>query len=133
MAKAELVMQILVEAQDKIGMLAEISSALSDNKINIEGISVYGSGGKAKFMIITDNNDKVFSALRSKGYVAMEKEVVSVGLSNHMGALREIADKIKAAGINLEFIYGTTCDCNCDCRIIISSSDNRKVIELISG
>lgn len=132
MPKVEIVREIVVETQDKVGILAEISGALADHKVNIKGIAGYSQEGKAKFMFITnDDEEKVFSALRSKGYVATEKEVVLARIPDKVGALKEIADKIKAAGINLSYIYGTTCDCPCECCLVISSNDNGKITKIL--
>ena len=55
-------------------------------------------------------------------------------LPNQIGALKEAADKLKAAGIDLEYIYGTTCscDCDCDCLLVFSSNNNTQAIEVLS-
>lgn len=131
MANAQIVKEVLFETENRVGMLVEITGALSDNKINIKHISAYVKGKKAQFTLITDNNEKTYQALRSKGYVASEKEVVVLRLSDKVGALKKASDKIKAAGIDIEYIYGTTCAGTCDCQLVISSNDNRKLADLL--
>ncbi|PIQ89538.1 MAG: hypothetical protein COV72_02630 [Candidatus Omnitrophica bacterium CG11_big_fil_rev_8_21_14_0_20_42_13] len=115
-------------------MLAEIVDTFRDNNINIKDIAAYGKNNEAKFMVIADREKEelVLKALKGKGYVATEKEVVLLKIINEVGALSEAADKIKSSGVDLEYIYGTTCDCSCDCQLVISSNDNKKVVEILS-
>ena len=133
MAKAKLVSQLLVEAPNKVGMMAEVTSAIAGAGVNIEGICAYGMEGKAEFMIITDNNAKAQEALGKKGWVIKTEEVVSVTLDNEVGAAKEMADKIKQAGIDIRYIYGTTCGIkDCSSTIVVASKDNKGIVRAIS-
>lgn len=131
MANVHLIKEIRLETGDRPGMLEEISGALADNKINIKHIAAYTIEGKAHFMIVTENNEKAYQALRSKGYVASEKEVVLLKLTDKVGTLNKVSEKIKAAGINLSYIYGTTCADACDSQLIMSSDDNKKLAQIL--
>lgn len=132
MAKVHLIKEIRIETEDRPGMLEEISSALSDTKINIKHIAVYAQEGKAHFMIVSENNEKAYQALRSKGYVGIEKEVVLLKLPDKIGMLKEVAEKIKAAGISLHYLYGTTCADACESQLVMSSNDNKKLLSVLA-
>ncbi|MDP1854074.1 MAG: ACT domain-containing protein [Candidatus Omnitrophota bacterium] len=132
MANAHLIKEIRIETEDRPGMLEEISSALSDSKINIKHIAAYAQEGKAHFMIVSEDNEKAYQALRSKGYVAIEKEVVLLGLADTVGMLKQVAEKIKAAGISLNYLYGTTCADGCESQLIMSSNDNKKLLSVLA-
>lgn len=131
MANVHLIKEIRLETGDRPGMLEEISGALADNKINIKHIAAYTIEGKAHFMIVTENNEKAYQALRSKGYVASEKEVVLLKLTDKVGTLNKVSEKIKVAGINLNYLYGTTCADACDSQLIMSSDDNKKLAQIL--
>lgn len=132
MVKANLIKEIRIETADRPGMLEEISGALSDNKINIKHIAVYAQEGRAHFMIVSDNNEKAYQALRSKGYVATEKEVVILKLADKIGMLKEAAEKLKSAGISLNYLYGTTCADGCESQLIMSANDNKKLLSVLA-
>lgn len=133
MAKVRLGKQLLAVTENKVGMLAEVTSDVSGAGVNIQAIDAYGAGEKANFRIITDNNQKAKEVLKAKGYEVSEEDIVIVELSNQVGVLKETADKLKGAGINLEYIYGTTCSGNCDCLLVFTSNDNAQAIEVLKG
>ncbi len=108
MATVKKVKELLVVTPNKSGMLAEVTSAIADSGVNIIAMSAYGAGAKANFMIVTEDNQKAMNALRAKKFDVKEKEVVSVSLSNKIGAAKEMAEKLAKAGIDLDYCYGST-------------------------
>lgn len=130
MAKCSKEKELIITTEDKPGMLAEVTSAIAAQGVNINAICAYGVGGKAIFTMLTSDNQKAKSAAKSKGWKTEDSEVVMIEASNKVGAAKEIADKLKAKNINLKYCYGTTCTCspNCDCRIILKSDDNNAII-----
>ncbi|MBL7084753.1 MAG: hypothetical protein ISS43_01410 [Candidatus Omnitrophica bacterium] len=133
MAKVKLGKQLLAATENKVGMLAEVCSVVSATGVNIQAINAYAVGNKANFRILTDNNQKTKEVLEAKGYQVSEQDVVMVELPNQVGVLKETADKLKATGIDLEYIYGTTCNCGCDCLLVFSSNDNAGAQEALKG
>ena len=134
MAKATLTKQLTVETENKIGMLSEVTGAVAEAGANITAICAYGMEGKAVFMLITSDNNKTKGALAQKGYKVAEDEVVTVMLEDKVGQGKEIGDKIKAAGISLDYLYGTTCSCaDCTALMVIGSKENAKVVSAING
>lgn len=131
MAKVNPGKQLLAITENRVGMLAEVSSAVSEANVNILAISAYVIEAKAYFRVITDNNQKAKEALEAKGYQLSEQEVVMMELPNRVGVLKEAADKIKAAGIDLQYIYGTTCSGGCDCLLIFTSDNNARALEVL--
>lgn len=131
MGKAKLVKALLAQCENKVGMLADISAALSAAKVNINGINAYAVDDQAYFRLLVTDNDKAKEALEAKGAQVTEQEVVTVELPNQAGVLQETAEKLKAAGVNLSFIYGTTCNCGGDCLIVFGSNNNRQAQEIL--
>ncbi len=123
MAKAKLEKGLVVATENKMGMLAEVSTAVSGAGVNIRGINAYAVGNKAFFRLLVDNNQKAKDAL-GKAYEVREQDVVTVQLPNKVGVLQETADKLKSKGIDLKYIYGTTCSCDCDCLLVLNSNNN---------
>lgn len=129
MAKATKVKEIVATTPNKVGMLAEITNAISDAGVNILAISAHSMGDKAKFYIITENNQKAMEALKRKKLSAIESDAVSVSLSNKVGAAKELANKLAKAGIDLDYCYGSTGN-GSEALLIFSTKDINKALEL---
>ncbi|MFH1776239.1 MAG: hypothetical protein ABH952_01560 [Candidatus Omnitrophota bacterium] len=134
MAKAEIIKQLTVITENKVGILQEVSLAISAAGANISAICAYAMQDKAHFYLITSDNRKAASALKAKDYAISEQEVVLIQLEDKPGQAAQMAGKIKAAGININYIYGTTCKCTNSntCMIIIDSHDNKKLVSVVN-
>ncbi len=120
---------IIVTVANKIGVLADMSKILADHGINIEAVKGYAENGKAKIMLITDDNLRSIDALKKSGYKsAVESEMIMLELENNPGALNNITAKLASEEIDIKFIYGTTCPSGCPARIILSTSDDEKAL-----
>ncbi len=133
MAKVKSGKQLLAVTENKVGMLAEVCSEISGAGINIQAINAYGLGDKANFRLLTDNNQKAKEILQAKGYKVSEQDVVMLELPNQIGALKEAGERLKTKGIDLEYIYGTTCSYNGDCLLVLNSNNNSQVEEVFQG
>ena len=134
MAQAKLAKELVVGADNKVGMLAEVSGIVADAGVNISAISAYAMGEKAIFRIVTSENDKAENVLVQKGFKVDENEIVAVNLPDKVGQAKEIADKIKNVGINLDYIYGSTCGCaDTQALMVIGSKENQKVVDAINS
>ena len=128
MAKASKVKEIVATTPNKVGMLAKITNAISDAGVNIIAISAHTMGNKAKFMIVTEDNQKAMRALRKKKLIVGEGDAVSVTLSNKIGSARELANKLAKAGIDLNYCYGSTGN-GSESLMVFSTKDVKKAIE----
>ncbi|MBM3252872.1 MAG: hypothetical protein FJZ16_01295 [Candidatus Omnitrophica bacterium] len=132
MAFARRVKQIVAVTPNRIGMFAELSSAISDISVNIIALCAYGVADKANFMIITDNNQRAISALKAKRYeVVKEEDVGVISLPNRIGEARHLADKFAKANINLEYCYGTTGDSK-ESLFVFATKELDKAIEVLN-
>ena len=133
MAKCSKAKELIITTEDKAGMLAEVTSAISAQGVNIVSICAYSMEGKAVFMLLTNNIDKATAAAKTKGWKTEDSEVVVVELADKVGAAKEIAEKLKAKNVNLAYCYGTTCTCapDCACRLILKSANNNAIIDAL--
>lgn len=120
--------QLTVVADDKAGLLAEVSWLLAKNRIDIRAISAFGLAGKAFLYLVCSDARKAKSLCLRKGWQAREEEVVVVGLENRTGALARLSARLKAKKVNLLYCYGSDCDCSCACRFVFKASDNDRAI-----
>ena len=124
MAKASIMKELVMKTQNKVGMMAEVTEAIAKNGANITAVSAFGMGKDAIFRIITSDNAKAMSAIKAKNLHASEENVVVVELENKVGRGSDMAKKLKDAGIDIAYIYGSTCgDPGCTCRLVFNCSD----------
>lgn len=131
MAKIKLGKQLLAVTENKVGMLAQVCADVSGTGVNIQAVSAYGLGDKANFRLLTDNNQKAKEVLQAKGHQVSEQDVVLLELPNKVGALKEAGEKLKGAGVDLKYIYGTTCSGDCDCLLVFDSNNNARAEEVL--
>lgn len=120
--------EIVIKVKNKVGIMADISKLLADHGINIEGVAGYVQGGEASLMFVTDDNLRACDAIKKKGFSPVEKEVVVVDLENKAGALKVLSGKLASVGIDINYIYGTTCLEGCPAKIVMSTTDNEKAV-----
>jgi len=129
MAKASKIKEIVATTANKVGVLADITNAIADAGVNIIAISAQAMGDKAKFMIVTEDNQKALKALRDKKLGAFESDAISVSLGNKVGAAKELANKLAKAGIDLDYCYGSTGN-GSEALFVFSTKDIKKALEV---
>ncbi|MCF7916848.1 MAG: ACT domain-containing protein [Candidatus Omnitrophica bacterium] len=123
--------EIVVSVDDRVGALGEITSALKKEGLNIRAISGWIQQQTAVIRVVTSDNQKAKEAL-SQFEVNLEDAVV-VDMSNEVGQLDSLSDKLQEAGVNMTHIYGTTSGQGEAATLIFSSDNDQKAIEAISA
>jgi hypothetical protein len=122
--------QFTLYLQNRKGALAEVLKALSVAGVNIEGISAGSTPDVGLVQLIVDSDRKTARALKARKIAFTEQQVVSVRLSNERGALARLTRRLAGAGLNLHYVYGTTCENGCACRLVVSG-ENLKQLEAL--
>jgi hypothetical protein len=132
MNKVKLVKQIVATTGNDVGEFFKITTILTEAKVNLTGICAWGQETEAHFALLTDNEARAMAALSAKGIKTAEQEAVAVMLEDKVGAAQTIAKRIKEAGINLDYVYGTTCGCkDTNALLILVSKENAKIISCL--
>ncbi|MCD6228343.1 MAG: ACT domain-containing protein [Candidatus Omnitrophica bacterium] len=125
--------EVFLTVPNKVGLLEEICKLISESGVNIRAICAYVVDDKALFRIVTSDNTKTKEILEANNYSLEKKEVVIVELPDKVGELYNFASKIKNAGIDLNYIYGTTAAPQENAILVFSSDNNEKVLDLLSA
>jgi len=131
MAKAKKSKQLSIIMPDKVGLLSEISTAISNAKVNMSAICAYGMEGKAYFMVITDSNAKAKKAVSPLVGEIKEEDVITVEMPNRVGELQKVAKKIADAMINIIYMYGTA-GTGKSSICVFKTADDKKAIKVIN-
>ena len=97
--------QVSITLENMPGTLMDISERLGVEGINIRAISVSEAGKAAAVRFVTDHPAKTMNVLRSVGFEAAEKDVIAVEVPDHPGGLVAVLKPLKAAGINVLYLY----------------------------
>jgi hypothetical protein len=125
--------EIKIVTKNTIGILADVTSLISENGVNIENICAYTTGEQAIFNLLTTDNEKIKKVMAGKGYQIEEREVIVLELWNRPGALSEAAMQFKQKGIQLQNVYGTSSPKGERTTMIFLSEDNEKASEMFDA
>ncbi|MEW6215176.1 MAG: ACT domain-containing protein [Nitrospirota bacterium] len=131
MAKAKKSKQLSFAMPNRVGLLSEVSTAIAGAKVNINAVHAYEIEDKAYFMLITDSNAKAKKALSPLGVEIKEEDVVTVEMPNKVGELQKVAKKIADAGIDINYMYGTT-GAGKSSTCVFKTADDKKAIKVIN-
>lgn len=123
--------EILLTTANKLGKLEEICRLLKEKNVNLRSICAYAEKNKAWFMLITSDNVKAKDILKDVGKIE-SRNVVIVDMPDEVGQLHALTAKLKAVGVDINYIYGTTSKPQESAITIFSSSDNDKALEAIA-
>jgi hypothetical protein len=96
---------LTIVADDKVGLLADISYILSKSRINIDSVNVDVTSGKAIITLNLSDVVKGKSVLEASGYSVEGGESVVVKMSDQPGELSRITAMLSKDGINIENVH----------------------------
>lgn len=119
------VKQISVFLENKKGRLAEVTTGLSKEKINIRALSLADTADFGVLRIIVDNPDRAVAALKARGFVAQVTEVIAVEVEDRPGGLAHILEVLDEDNVNVEYMYAYV-EKKRDNAIVICRIDDRE-------
>ncbi len=99
------VKQISVSLSNEPGQFLAVSENLGAEGINIRAISVADTADVSTVRFVTDDPERTLMVLKSHDYPVKEKDVLAVEVPDHPGGLQAILKPLKAAGINVHYLY----------------------------
>jgi len=123
--------QLCVCLENKPGQLARLTAALRRAKVNIEAISVVDTADCGLVRLVTSSNAAAKAALAQAGMCVTQSPVVTLRLRNEPGALAGIAQKLAAAKVNVDYVYGSAAATGAASRVVLGVSDVAKALKAI--
>ena len=100
-----IVKQVSVFLENRAGRLAEVTSILADQKINIRALSLADTTDFGVLRLIVNDPDRCFAVLKKHSFVAQHTDVIAVEVMDKPGGLQQILDVFDESGINIEYMY----------------------------
>lgn len=126
---AEMVKQLSVFVENKVGTLQELCTELGRAGVNVLGTLLVDERDWGVVRLVVDDVTKAKAALQKTGYVFGESEVLAVELDNTPGTLADVASRLAKENISVEFIYGS--GAGPKALMILSTSNNKKASKLL--
>lgn len=99
--------QFVVSGQSKPGVLAEVAAVLGAAGVNIKAFSAPEVTGPGELRLIVADVDAARIALRKSKIKFREETALILSLENKPGALKQVADSLTRARINVKCGYCT--------------------------
>jgi hypothetical protein len=115
--------QITVALENQPGQLAAVCTLLVENDISIDAISVIDSIEQGVIRLIVSDPLRCKSVLQARGFYVIESDILVIDLTDRPGKLAQIAGKLAAAKINIDYVYGSVDRQGSPIRLILKPSD----------
>ena len=115
--------QLVVPAENKPGMLAQVTRILASHAINIRAITISSFGNRGFFNIIVDEPKRAHRELEKQGLPVEIKDVYAVLIDDHPGGLDTLVQALASKGINVENAYGFVLESHVKAVFIIDVDD----------
>lgn len=123
--------QLSVFVENKLGRVSEILEVLSENKVNIEALSISETAEYGIMRMIVSDPRLAAQKLSESGVVVKCTDVVSAVIDDTPGGLSKLLLKLKNHGIFVEYLYAFVAKKEGEARLVIKASDPEKANSLL--
>ena len=125
--------QITISIENEPGRLLEVTEALGNAGINLRALNLVDTGAFGQLRLIVSDVKKTRHILMSMQAPAHVEEVVAAEIEDKSGSLAAILKPLKAANINVVFMYAFIGLSSDKAVMIFKFSDNDKAIKLLQS
>jgi hypothetical protein len=97
--------QVTVFLENKPGRLAQVLSALADDKINIVALSVMDRHEHGVLRFVSEDEAATVKLLQTINAHFTESDVIAVELKNQPGALAHVCERLAEEHVSIEYAY----------------------------
>jgi hypothetical protein len=108
MAEVKTLIQFSVFLVNKPGVLAQVTGALAEEKINLVALTLVDSQEHGVLRMVAEKADAARAVLTRLNLPMTETEVLCVDLPNRPGALADVATLLGKSHININYAYVTS-------------------------
>ncbi len=121
--------QFSVFVKNKVGMLNELCTAISEANINIRGLSTVVEAESAIVGLIVDDANKTKEVLHKQNLKFGESTVLTVQMDNKPGQIAEITKKLSEQHIDI--VNASLTAEGKQCLLVLMTTDNKKANEIL--
>ena len=124
--------QVVATVPARVGLCADVTTALLGTGVKIVGTTMYDTPHGAQIFVMADDNDLAAAALERLGASVRIVPTVVLEIPDELGALDEAMHRISEAGINIDSMYMTTSGGD-TATVLLHTSDDERVVEFFQA
>ena len=105
---SEKVQQLTLFLENRPGILADLCAHLCDRGVNVRAMMTLESTDTGTVRIVVDKPDEAMELLSEAGVAHRTAEGLAVQMPNYPGGLAEVARLLSLAGVNIDYLYGSS-------------------------
>jgi hypothetical protein len=119
--------ELTVTTPDERGIYGRVLGTLANAGVNLKALYVYSEADQGHFHLVTSNAKKAETALKTLGYKVKSKKVVTVLVTDRIGAGAEIGALLGNAVIDIRYSYGSSAGEGKTLLVFHTSNDRRAI------
>lgn len=128
----EIVTQFSIFLINKPGILAQVLNELAREKVNIIAMTMMDSVEHGVLRLVAAQPDHARTILKNLSVEVNESEVLCLTLPNKPGALADVATRLSAEHININYCYVTTGARGGKTTGVLKVADLKKAMKILS-
>ena len=124
--------QLAIFLDNRPGTLASVADALAQAKVNIYAITTSDTVDHSVIRLVVSDYRKALEVFESHGTLVVEDDVLMIEEPNKPGKLAEIARRLAAARINIEYCYSATAPNAKQGLLILRLSNPAKALKVLA-
>lgn len=117
---------------NKPGVLAQVTRALADAKVNVVAMTLVDSQEHGVLRVVAANSDVAKETLTKLNLPMTQTEVLCIELPNRPGALADVANLLGTNHININYAYCTSGAPGGKTTGVFKVADQNKAMKLLS-
>jgi hypothetical protein len=113
--------------------MAGVAKALGDAGVNIRALTIAEAGDFGVVRMVVDDTERGYTALREKGFMVSETDVLAVEIKDVPGGLYEIVNSLGMNNVNVEYAYAFVTAKAERAMLILRVDDVKRAAEVLSG
>jgi hypothetical protein len=122
--------ELTVTTPDEPGIFGRVLGTLANAGVNVKALYAYSEEGRGHFHLVTSDAKKAETALRTLGYKVKAKKIVTVLVTDRIGAGAEIGALLGNAVIDIRYSYGSSAG-EGKTLLVFHTSNNRRAVDTL--
>ena len=127
-----MVHQISVFLENRAGQLAEITSILAANSIDLRAISIAETSDYGILRMIVDDPEKTTGILLQGGYILSMTPVLVIAVPDQPGGLVPVLSTLAEGNIDIEYMYSLFLHTDGKAYMVFRVSEEEKFVALLA-
>ena len=125
--------QLVIKGLSRPGVMAQVAQVLGEAKVNIKAFSAPEVTGSGKLRLLVADLEGARTALKAAKINFTEETALLLSLENKPGALKEVADLLTKARINIKCGYCTPSREGKRAIVVLTVSNTAKALTILQG